>query len=241
MSGLNGHGSPQAGFGPAGLQGASEGDPSMEDILASIRRILSEDETLAEKTGPENAAPEQPAPPPHEVFNLDESMLVAAPKHDAAHRAPAPASPAASPAANPPPPELPAQPVAQAAPTPTPTPTPTPPPPAPHPDADTPGESAVQPPQATPDPGGAPHAAAPIAPLVAQAAGDAASASMGALMRTLAHERQVSLYRGGPTLEDMVREEMRPILKDWLDTNLPAMVERVVRAEIERVTQRAAG
>ena len=83
--------------------------------------------------------------------------------------------------------------------------------------------------------------AVPIGPLVAQAATDAASASMGALMRTLAAERQVSLYRGGPTLEDMVRDEMRPILKEWLDSNLPALVERVVRAEIERVSQRAAG
>jgi cell pole-organizing protein PopZ len=36
-----------------------------------------------------------------------------------------------------------------------------------------------------------------------------------------------------------VREEIRPILKDWLDAHLPPLVERLVRAEIERVVNRA--
>ena len=45
---------------------------------------------------------------------------------------------------------------------------------------------------------------------------------------------------GGPTIEDIVREELRPMLKAWLDTNLPPLVERLVRAEIERVVGRAA-
>jgi cell pole-organizing protein PopZ len=35
-----------------------------------------------------------------------------------------------------------------------------------------------------------------------------------------------------------VREEIRPILKDWLDHHLPPLVERLVRAEIERVVNR---
>ena len=83
--------------------------------------------------------------------------------------------------------------------------------------------------------------AVPMGPLVAPEATDAVTASMGALMRSLAAERQVSVYRGGPTLEDMVRDEMRPMLKEWLDTNLPPLVERIVRAEIERVAQRAGG
>ena len=43
----------------------------------------------------------------------------------------------------------------------------------------------------------------------------------------------------GPTIEDIVREELRPLLKAWLDANLPPMVERLVRAEIERVVGRA--
>ncbi|MGB9151518.1 MAG: DUF2497 domain-containing protein, partial [Alphaproteobacteria bacterium] len=43
---------------------------------------------------------------------------------------------------------------------------------------------------------------------------------------------------GGRTLEDMVVELMRPLLKDWLDKNLPAVVERLVQKEIERIARR---
>jgi len=49
----------------------------------------------------------------------------------------------------------------------------------------------------------------------------------------------MAVHRGGPTLEDIVREEIRPMLKAWLDQNLPPLVERLVAAEIERVIGRA--
>jgi cell pole-organizing protein PopZ len=39
------------------------------------------------------------------------------------------------------------------------------------------------------------------------------------------------------TLEDIVKEMMRPMLREWLEQNLPSLVERVVRAEIERVAR----
>lgn len=39
------------------------------------------------------------------------------------------------------------------------------------------------------------------------------------------------------TLEDVVKDLMRPIIKSWLDENLPDLVERLVQAEIERVTR----
>ena len=39
------------------------------------------------------------------------------------------------------------------------------------------------------------------------------------------------------TLEDLVKEMLRPMLKGWLDENLPTIVERMVRAEIERVAR----
>jgi uncharacterized protein len=68
----------------------------------------------------------------------------------------------------------------------------------------------------------------------------AAVSSVDALMRTLAAERGTQVNRGGPTIEDLVREEIRPVLKSWLDTHLPPLVERLVRAEIERVAGRAA-
>src|SRR5262249_29500237 len=43
--------------------------------------------------------------------------------------------------------------------------------------------------------------------------------------------------RNARTLEDLVREMLRPMLKSWLDDNLPGLVERIVRAEIERVSR----
>jgi cell pole-organizing protein PopZ len=41
-----------------------------------------------------------------------------------------------------------------------------------------------------------------------------------------------------PTLEDLVRETLLPMLKSWLDENLPSLVERMVQAETERVARR---
>ena len=39
------------------------------------------------------------------------------------------------------------------------------------------------------------------------------------------------------TLEDLVQDMLRPMLKGWLDENLPPLVERLVRQEIERITR----
>jgi cell pole-organizing protein PopZ len=76
-------------------------------------------------------------------------------------------------------------------------------------------------------------------PLVAAEAAMVASSSIASLVSTLASERTRPVYRGGPTIEDLVREEIRPLLKLWLDNHLPPLVERLVRAEIERVVNRA--
>jgi hypothetical protein len=76
--------------------------------------------------------------------------------------------------------------------------------------------------------------------LVAPAVAAATTAALGHLLRTVAAERTAPLHRGGgPSIEDVVREEVRPLLKDWLDQHLPPLVERLVRAEIERVIGRA--
>jgi len=48
---------------------------------------------------------------------------------------------------------------------------------------------------------------------------------------------QTVLVKNARTLEDLVREMLRPMLKSWLDDNLPGLVERLVRAEIERVSR----
>ena len=99
-----------------------------------------------------------------------------------------------------------------------------------------------------PDPqeaGGQPaHEAMQTAPvtgtsLVAPEAAAAAASSVGDLIRTLAADRTTQVHAGGPTLEDLVRSELRPLMKEWLDVHLPPMVERLVRAEIERVVGRA--
>ena len=42
-------------------------------------------------------------------------------------------------------------------------------------------------------------------------------------------------YGGGPTVEDILKDVMRPLLRDWLDQNLPPMVERMVQREIENL------
>lgn len=47
-----------------------------------------------------------------------------------------------------------------------------------------------------------------------------------------------ALGGGGKTIEDLVREMLRPMLKEWLDRNLPPMVERLVEREITRLTHR---
>jgi len=52
---------------------------------------------------------------------------------------------------------------------------------------------------------------------------------------------QTVLVQNARTLEDLVREMLRPMLKVWLDDNLPGMVERLVRAEIERVSRGRGG
>jgi cell pole-organizing protein PopZ len=77
--------------------------------------------------------------------------------------------------------------------------------------------------------------------LLAPAVAAAASSSVEALLRQLEAERQASLQ--GPlaasiTIEEAVRSELRPMLKAWLDEHLPDIVERVVKAEIARLTFR---
>ena len=62
----------------------------------------------------------------------------------------------------------------------------------------------------------------------------ATTAAVYAAFDTLARTAQA---RSGLTVEELVSELLRPMLKAWLDENLPEMVERLVRAEIERVSR----
>lgn len=68
------------------------------------------------------------------------------------------------------------------------------------------------------------------APLLSPQSGDAVSGAFGALAHTI-------LAQNARTLEDVVTEMLQPMLKQWLDDNLPSIVERKVREEIERVSR----
>jgi cell pole-organizing protein PopZ len=109
-------------------------------------------------------------------------------------------------------------------------------PPAPEPwvPAPTPQMEAKMPEQNNPPNFEPPHG------LLSDTATDAAASSIGALVRSMSVEKSVTVSRhGGLTIEDIVREEIKPLLKAWLDTHLPSLVERVVRSEIERVIDRS--
>jgi len=60
-----------------------------------------------------------------------------------------------------------------------------------------------------------------------------ATAAVDTAFNTLAQ----TVKKHEATLEDVVRETLRPVLKSWLDENLPSLVERMVQAEIERVAR----
>ena len=61
------------------------------------------------------------------------------------------------------------------------------------------------------------------------------SAAVDTAFNSLAH---TMLSQNPRTLEDLVRDMLKPMLKAWLEANLPDIVERLVRAEIERVSRR---
>jgi len=73
--------------------------------------------------------------------------------------------------------------------------------------------------------------------LVSAEAAAAATAAMTRLNDSLSCESAAA--GGDKTLEALVRETMAPHLKAWLDENLPRLVERIVREEIDRIVKRA--
>lgn len=70
----------------------------------------------------------------------------------------------------------------------------------------------------------------PEEPLVSAAATASVQSAFGQLSHTV-------LAANARTLDDLVKEMLRPMLRGWLDENLPVIVERLVRAEIERVSR----
>jgi uncharacterized protein len=186
-------------------------DPSMEEILASIRRILNDDDASAPP--PVSTAAAEPAAE-DDVLMLDDSMMVS-PHEPRQHDAETAENISEAEAA---------EPMVRDALTTAPT------------EGEWPGHEAMA--ATSPAQTDFKDLAARTTDLLAPEAAAAAASSVGSLVRTLAAGRATRVYGGGPTLEDIVRAELRPLLKEWLDTNLPSMVERLVRAEIERVVGR---
>ena len=59
------------------------------------------------------------------------------------------------------------------------------------------------------------------------------------LARAIMDRREMGLGDKDVTLEGMVREMMRPLLREWLDRNLPYLIERLVKKEIDKMVNRA--
>lgn len=249
-------------------QPAKVTEPSMEEILASIRRIIADDEAKPPPAEAAKPAPTPAAPPKPQAMN-DVPPSKAAPAAKPAAEKPAP-PPAAKPAAPPPP-----APAADAGPnsqddidallagldTATPAPEVRAPEPEPEPEPDVleltdemamdpspapPSFRKVEPrddlefaesppPRPTPAPSYAPAdfdapPVPPQQPILAQSTVSAVESAFNSLAHTV-------LSSNARTLEDLVKEMLRPMLKSWLDDNLPGLVERIVKAEIERVSR----
>ncbi|PCI01942.1 MAG: hypothetical protein COB76_00100 [Alphaproteobacteria bacterium] len=69
---------------------------------------------------------------------------------------------------------------------------------------------------------------------------DAAATATVSSMARLAENIAVSRTTEGTTLEDITRDLLRPMLKIWLDENLPTVIERLVAQELERLAEKAA-
>nr|WP_192647978.1 DUF2497 domain-containing protein [Sphingopyxis sp. OAS728] len=85
--------------------------------------------------------------------------------------------------------------------------------------------------------------AAPAAEeLVSEASADAARQSLEALTAAVAPAVAAATVTAptvaGRTMEDVVLDALRPMLKEWLDANLPALVETMVAKEIRRITNK---
>ncbi|SFJ21376.1 DUF2497 domain-containing protein [Caulobacter sp. UNC279MFTsu5.1] len=165
-------------------------EPTMEEILASIRRIISEDDAPAEAAPapePEPAPVAEEAPAEDDVLELTDPIEPPAPVESMGD-------------------------IDVYSPEPEPEPAPPPPPPEP---APTPVFSREE-----------------VADnLVGDHAAGLAASAFGSLSSALL------MPKDGRTLEDVVRELLRPLLKEWLDQNLPRIVEAKVEEEVHRIAR----
>jgi len=224
-------------------EAGNQQEPSMEEILASIRKIISEDgeddqqdEAVAEEPLElvEEAEPEEtPLELTDEAASEDDNEI------EFVEEEPEPM--AVEPAI----PEPAFEPEAELEPEPEPEPEPIPDPEPIH-EIESLADPEPEPePEPEPDPIPIPESVAAPQPapsppmltdtdLVSGSTLQAGSAAFGQLARTVRPERSPG---GGLTVEDLAADLMRPMLREWLDENLPDMVERLVRREIERIAR----
>ena len=194
-------------------------EPTMEEILASIRRIISEDDKPAE-AGADVLELKPNEPTPIEIKPAAAVVPPPAPKTAAA----APIIPPPAPAPKPTLQEVFAAPDLPDA----------------EPDEDImiiehDEEPAPIVAAAAPEPKPAPRAVHPAfseQALVGEPAAAKAAGALGRLMGSMMVQSDV-------TLDDVVKEMLKPMLKDWLNANLPQLVEIEVQKEIERIRRMA--
>jgi cell pole-organizing protein PopZ len=209
-------------------QAAKAQEPSMEEILASIRRIIADDEPKpavrpepkapepppVAKAPPPPPPPPKPAPPPPAAMKQDDIDAMLA----GLDEAPEPVPPAKAERVSASDDVLELTEAMQAQPE--------------FRKIDATQDVVFEepePPAATraADP---PRPAAPEQPMLSPATAAAVDSAFNALAQTV-------LVQNAKTLEDLVKEMLRPMLQHWLDNNLPTLVERLVRQEIERVAR----
>lgn len=75
--------------------------------------------------------------------------------------------------------------------------------------------------------------------IVSEGAATVAASSLAGLVSAVSDTRGVHIGNGNRTLEDLIKELLRPMLKEWLDANLPALVARLVEKEIHKIAGKA--
>lgn len=177
---------------------SSGAEPSMDDILASIRRILAEDVTASENgvtSGPEARAArpggtdaEWSVADPPAIWRDDQAMAAQEPS---------------------PPPVT----------------------------ASGGGEVLLLTPEMRKPsrPAGEPRPPR----VVSAGAADVSTDVLSQLAKAILDRRDIAVGAREVTLEGMVREMLRPLLREWLDRNLPYLIERLVKKEIDLMVNRA--
>lgn len=222
----------------------SQDEPSMEEILASIRRIISEDdpeegqdesEEATEAAAPEEAAEEESADDDEDELELTQKVNpdgseLGEETAEAEEELPEPlpildddfSTPEAEPEPEP-------EPEPEAEPEPEPEVEEIASEPDPEPEEE-PLDVSLEPDEDLP-------ALGDDESLISEPTQVAASTALSEIAKAALTQKAL-MVGDGRTIEDLVREALRPELKLWLDANLATMVERIVREEIKKMVRR---